>query len=83
MRELGLAVIRMAEFAWSILEPTEGTFDFELFDWAIDLAHSHGQRRHYNYNAPIYRELSARIVRAVAERYASTRRWSAGRSTTS
>jgi beta-galactosidase len=105
MRELGLSVIRMAEFAWSIFEPAEGTFDFELFDWVIDLAHQHGlqvilgtptatppawlthkypevlnvsqagvqyqhgQRRHYNYNAPIYRELSARIVRAMAERY--------------
>lgn len=105
MRELGLSVIRMAEFAWSIFEPSEGTFDFELFDWVIDLAHQHGlqvilgtptatppawlthkypevlnvaqngmqyqhgQRRHYNYNAPIYRELSARIVRAMAERY--------------
>jgi beta-galactosidase len=42
MRELGLSVIRMAEFAWSIFEPAEGTFDFELFDWVIDLAHQHG-----------------------------------------
>jgi beta-galactosidase len=28
-------------------------------------------RRHYNYNAPIYRELAARIVRRMAEHYAS------------
>lgn len=107
MRELGFSVIRIAEFAWSIFEPAEGTFDFELFDWVLDLAHTHklqvilgtptatppawlthkypetlnvtqagiqyqhGQRRHYTYNAPIYRELSARIVRAMAEHYAS------------
>lgn len=29
----------------------------------------HGQRRHYNYNAPVYRELSARIVTQMAEHY--------------
>ncbi|GAC1383468.1 MAG: beta-galactosidase [Herpetosiphon sp.] len=105
MRELGFSVIRVAEFAWSIIEPTEGVFSFDLFDRALDLAHDyglqvivgtptatppawlthrypevlnvsqagvqyqHGQRRHYNYNAPIYRELAARIVRAMAEHY--------------
>jgi beta-galactosidase len=31
--------------------------------------HQHGMRRHYNYNAPVYRELSARIVRKLAEHY--------------
>jgi beta-galactosidase len=105
MRELGFSVIRVAEFAWSIFEPTEGVFSFDLFDRAISLAHDyglqvifgtptatppawlthkypevlnvtqsgiqyqHGQRRHYNYNAPIYRELSARIVGKLAEHY--------------
>ncbi|WP_123041105.1 beta-galactosidase [Cohnella candidum] len=29
----------------------------------------HGQRRHYNYNSPVYRELSARIVTRMAEHY--------------
>lgn len=33
--------------------------------------YQHGQRRHYNYNAPIYRQLAARIVRKMAEHYAS------------
>lgn len=105
MRELGFSVIRIAEFAWTIFEPQEGTFSFDFFDRAIDLAHQHGlqvilgtptatppawltskypevlnvtqagvqyqhgQRRHYNYNAQIYRELSARIVRKLAEHY--------------
>lgn len=105
MRELGLTVVRMAEFAWTIFEPEEGRFSFDLFDRALSLAHTHGlkvimctptatppawlthaypetlnvsqsgvpyrhgQRRHYNYNAPIYRELSARIVRRLAEQY--------------
>lgn len=107
MREMGFSIIRVAEFAWSIFEPTEGVFSFDLFDRAIDMAHAHdlkvimgtptatppawltykypevlnanqegipyrhGMRRHYNYNAPIYRELSARIVRKLAEHYGS------------
>ncbi|HEY8283698.1 MAG TPA: beta-galactosidase, partial [Chloroflexota bacterium] len=105
MRELGLSIIRVGEFAWSIFEPIEGEFTFALFDRVLDLArehalqvilgtptatppawlthkypevlnvsregvrYQHGQRRHYNYNAPIYRELSGRIVNALAEHY--------------
>jgi beta-galactosidase len=105
MRELGFSVVRMAEFAWSIFEPEEGRFQFDLFDCAVDLAHKyginvimgtptatppawlthkypevlnvaqdgtvyqHGQRRHYNYNSEVYRELSARIVSKMAEHY--------------
>lgn len=42
MRELGFTIIRMGEFAWSIFEPTEGEFQFGLFDRAIDLAHKYG-----------------------------------------
>jgi beta-galactosidase len=42
MRELGFSIVRMAEFAWSIFEPEEGRFQFDLFDRAIDLAHQHG-----------------------------------------
>jgi len=42
MRELGFSVIRVAEFAWSIFEPIEGEFQFELFDRALDAAHQYG-----------------------------------------
>ncbi len=42
MREMGLQVVRMGEFAWSIFEPSEGEFNFELFDRAMDAAHRHG-----------------------------------------
>ncbi|WP_029192762.1 beta-galactosidase [Paenibacillus harenae] len=105
MRELGFSVVRVAEFAWSIFEPEEGSFQFGLFDRALDLAHKHGLkviigtptatppawlthrypevlnvtqdgvtlhhglRRHYNYSSPKYRELSAVIVRRMAEHY--------------
>ncbi|WP_214630651.1 beta-galactosidase [Paenibacillus agaridevorans] len=42
MRELGISVVRVGEFAWSIFEPEEGVFSFELFDRALDLAHKQG-----------------------------------------
>ncbi|MGI6200720.1 MAG: beta-galactosidase [Christensenellales bacterium] len=38
MKAMGLTYVRMAEFAWSIFEPREGEFHFELFDEAIALA---------------------------------------------
>lgn len=37
MRETGVSIVRMAEFAWCRLEPREGEFDFEWLDRAIDL----------------------------------------------
>lgn len=35
MREVGLSVVRMAEFAWSTLEPDEGDFQFGWLDKVI------------------------------------------------
>ncbi|MBN1888769.1 MAG: beta-galactosidase [Thermoflexales bacterium] len=35
MREAGMNVVRMAEFAWSTLEPSAGQFDFAWLDRAI------------------------------------------------
>lgn len=105
MRDHGIEVIRIAEFAWSKFEPREGEFTFEFFDRFLDLAckngmkvifgtptatppawlthkypevlnaredgtlYRHGMRRHYNYNSPIYRELTARIVEKIADHY--------------
>jgi beta-galactosidase len=42
MKEMNFSVIRVAEFAWSIFEPEEGCFQFDLFDRALDLAHEYG-----------------------------------------
>ncbi|MER8554105.1 beta-galactosidase [Mesorhizobium sp. M0220] len=36
MAEAGFNVARLGEFAWHIFEPREGTFDFDLFDRAIE-----------------------------------------------
>jgi beta-galactosidase len=35
MKEAGVNVVRIGEFAWSLMEPEEGKFDFSLFDRAI------------------------------------------------
>ncbi len=35
MAETGVKVVRLAEFAWSVLEPEEDTFDFEWLDTVI------------------------------------------------
>ena len=42
MAEAGFNVVRLAEFAWSKMEPAEGKFDFDWLDRAIAILHSHG-----------------------------------------
>lgn len=37
MHKAGVKIVRMAEFAWSRLEPDEGDFDFEWLDRAVKL----------------------------------------------
>jgi len=39
MKALGLSLVRIGEFAWSKLEPTEGNFDFNWLDKAMDILH--------------------------------------------
>ncbi len=106
MLEAGIEVVRIAEFAWSKVEPAEGNFTYDFFDRFLDLAEEtgmkvifctptatppawltekypetlnanrdgvlfrHGARRHYNYNSPVYRKLSAIITEKFAEHYA-------------
>jgi len=36
MREAGMNIVRMAEFAWARMEPQENKYDFSLFDKAIE-----------------------------------------------
>ncbi|HEV2597879.1 beta-galactosidase [Sphingopyxis sp.] len=42
MAEAGIETVRMGEFAWSVVEPEEGRFDFSLFDEAIAVLGAHG-----------------------------------------
>ena len=41
MKEAGFNVVRLAEFAWSMMEPEEGEFDFEWLDRVIALLKDH------------------------------------------
>lgn len=106
MKQVGIGIIRVGEFAWSKIEKTEGAFDYSFFDGFLDMAEAegikvifgtptatppawlthkypetlnadkngvlyrHGDRRHYNYNSPKYRELCSRIVEKSASHYA-------------
>ncbi len=42
MKEHGIEIIRIAEFAWNKFEPEEGVYDFGFFDRFLELAHRHG-----------------------------------------
>ncbi len=41
MAEAGINVVRLAEFAWSFMEPQPGCFDFDWLDRAIEILHGH------------------------------------------
>ncbi|MBM4464490.1 MAG: beta-galactosidase [Chloroflexi bacterium] len=44
MAEAGFNVVRLAEFAWSRMEPKQGQYDFDWLDRAIDILTSHDIR---------------------------------------
>src|SRR6266852_3584037 len=44
MAEAGFNVVRLAEFAWSKMEPTDGQFDFSWLDDAISVLAAQGIR---------------------------------------
>lgn len=44
MQEAGINVVRLAEFAWSLMEPQDGVFDFAWLDRAIALLGAHGMK---------------------------------------
>jgi beta-galactosidase len=41
MQEAGFNTVRLAEFAWTRLEPREGQFDFDWLDRAIEILYRH------------------------------------------
>ena len=42
MAEMGLTVVRLAEFAWQKMEPAEGRYDFGWLDRILDILDRHG-----------------------------------------
>jgi beta-galactosidase len=107
MRRAGLSLVRIADFAWTLMEPKEGEYAWDWLDRAIEVLSAEnlqiilctptasppawlcraypeilpvdsqgrrrrfGSRRHYCPNNPTYRQLSERIVTAIASRYGS------------
>src|ERR1051326_122687 len=41
MAETGITNVRMAEFAWALMEPSEGKFDFDWLHRSVDLLRNH------------------------------------------
>lgn len=44
MLEAGIKTVRIAEFAWSLIEPREGEFTYEFFDSFLELAGEKGMQ---------------------------------------
>ena len=44
MLTAGLKTVRIAEFAWSLIEPREGEYSYEFFDSFLDLAQEKGMQ---------------------------------------
>lgn len=42
MAAAGITNVRMAEFAWALMEPQEGTFDFAWLERSLGILHAHG-----------------------------------------
>ncbi|MGE4565878.1 MAG: beta-galactosidase, partial [Victivallaceae bacterium] len=42
MADAGFNAVRLGEFAWQLMEPEEGRYDFSLFDDAIEIIAAHG-----------------------------------------
>ncbi len=41
MADMGITNVRIAEFAWGLMEPHEGTFDFKWLERSIGILHAH------------------------------------------
>jgi beta-galactosidase len=41
MADFGITNVRVAEFAWALMEPSEGKFDFKWLRHSIDILHKH------------------------------------------
>lgn len=42
MKEAGFNIVRLAEFAWSCLEPKKGLFDFDWLNHILEVIHEQG-----------------------------------------
>ncbi len=105
MEQAGVRMVRVGEFAWSRMEPSEGQYDLDWLERAITAASKHGiytvlgtptpappawltqkypetprmyedgrraehgNRQHFNFANPKYRELTRKIAEQMAKRF--------------
>ena len=105
MQQAGIHMVRVGEFAWSLMEPSEGQYDLDWLDRSITAAAKHGiytvigtptaappawltqkypqtlridengkraehgNRQHFNFANPKYRELARKIAEQMARRF--------------
>lgn len=105
MQKAGIRFVRVGEFAWSTMEPSEGKFSLDWLDRAITMAQKrgifvvlgtptaappawltskypdtllieedgrravHGNRQHFSFTSPRYREFARRIAGEMAKRF--------------
>jgi len=105
MQKAGIRFVRVGEFAWSTMEPSEGKFDLDWLERAVTMAQKrgifvvlgtpsaappawltskypdtlrieedgrravHGNRQHFSFTSPRYRELARRMATEMAKRF--------------
>ena len=70
MKKAGISVIRIAEFAWSKVEPEEGVFTYDFFDEFLDLCSE-------SYLRNTYSNSSCMADREISGSLKCTKRWCA------
>jgi beta-galactosidase len=105
MQKAGIRFVRVGEFAWSTMEPSEDKFDLDWLDRAVTMAEKrgifvvlgtpsaappawltqeypdtllvdengrravHGNRQHFSFTSPRYRDLAHRMAAEMAKRF--------------
>ena len=105
MQKAGIRFVRVGEFAWSTMEPSEGKFDLDWLERAVTMAQRrgifvvlgtpsaappawltqkypdtlrieedgrravHGNRQHFSFTSPRYREFCRRMAAEMAQRF--------------
>jgi beta-galactosidase GanA len=108
MKEIGVNMVRMSEFAWIRMEPSKGSYDFTWLHQVVDKMTAagiavvlctptatppiwlserhpeilrvnptgqritHGGRRHYCPNSPVYQKYSVQIAQKMADEFATS-----------
>jgi len=67
MRDAGINLVRMGEFAWALFEPREGRYEFDWLDEALDVLGRQGisNERHLPRTEPTHGQCHGRALFAA------------------